>query len=89
MACCAAFDDSPNLLSFSSVIGIPCFSSLKTRRRNELNLTVIETNITKCAEASLFGFLLTAQAGAFIFKEDTNSKIRAPLNLFAVMMTVL
>lgn len=30
MACCAAFDDSPNLLSFSSIIGIPCWSSLKT-----------------------------------------------------------
>lgn len=30
IACCAALDDSPNLLSFSSVIGIPCWSSLKT-----------------------------------------------------------
>lgn len=37
IACCAAFDDSPNLLSFSSVIGIPCFSSLKMRRNRLIN----------------------------------------------------
>lgn len=36
MACCAAFVDSPNLLSFSSVTGMPCWSSLRTRSEDDL-----------------------------------------------------
>lgn len=37
IACCAAFFDSPSLLSFSSVMGMPCWSSLNTGRSNKLN----------------------------------------------------
>lgn len=32
MACCAAFEDSPKRFPFSSITGMPCFSSLRMRR---------------------------------------------------------
>lgn len=39
MACWAAFEDSPNRLSFSSVTGMPCLSSLRHKRKDALNMT--------------------------------------------------
>lgn len=49
IACCAAFVDSPNLLSFSSVIGMPCWSSLKTKSRWAIRISfynVLSTTTT-------------------------------------------